>query len=1098
MATPASSGHRSGQPAAVRLLVLGAFAAEVGGEPVTPPPAVNRKARTLLKLLAVERGAMVPTETAVEVLWPAGAPARPAENVAPLVSRLRSWLGPSAVIGSRHGYRLGDEVEVDVAEASSLIARAEQAYADGRAGAALVASEQAGRLLARGPVLEDEPAAAWAEPARRDRVLLQRRARLVHAAASIAAGEPRLAAATAEAGVADDPLDEEMTRLLMTALVGAGQPARALEAYARLRDVLADDLGTGPSTETEAVHLALLREEPVPHVDVGPAPVPAVATDGVLVERDDELARLRSAWADAATGHPSVLLVVGEAGIGKTSLAEAFAAEVGAAGGRVLRARCYEAERSLFLQPLVDAVTPVLAAMPPHRLRDLVGDHVDALTGLVPVAAAALGPPSSSGHRPEEARRRSFEAVLHLLRSLGAASPVLLLLDDLHNAGATTVEAVRYLGRHSGGARLLVVATVRSEEGKPVLTALGDVGTVVEPAALSARAVERLAAAAGLGDRAAAIARRTGGHPFFVAEVLRSLAAGQESVPDSLQSAVLGRVERAGPGVDRLLRAAAVLSAEVDPSVVAALIGIAEDEAAARCEDALAARLITVSGRAYEFVNDLVREVLYSSTPAPTRVAWHRRAADLAGQNYEAMARHADAAGETARAARAWLLAAEAAFARFAASDAEAFAARATASAEGAGDVEVLGRARLVRGRALEVREAYADALVDLEGAAGLARDAGDQRLEMMALRELAGDVTVALGLGASSCLPHLDRGLLLARALGDRRTEASLLARRAVVMSNSLQLDQAVAAGTDAVAAGRSSGDPIALVAALDGLKTALSFVGEVAASRVVIDELEPQLRRQGDLFRLQWCVFESAFTHVADADWPRAEERIQAALEVNRRSGYLAYGTWFEAHVGWLLRLQGHHDAAVAAGRRALAAPVGTGHPWWRSTACLLLAGSLAEVGAQDEAADLLAEGLAAAQQDGSPAYVLGCQALLADVTGDAEVLAAADSMLRAVRAPAGRVWMLGAESYLAVARAWLAAGDPGRSTEVLAPVLAAARSLGWRPVLAQALMESAVVAHSVGDPAARQLAAEARALAHGAGMPRVAARAAELAGA
>ena len=124
-----------------------------------------------------------------------------------------------------------------------------------------------------------------------------------------------------------------------------------------------------------------------------------------------------------------------------------------------------------------------------------------------------------------------------------------------------------------------------------------------------------------------------------------------------------------------------------------------------------------------------------------------------------------------------------------------------------------------------------------------------------------------------------------------------------------------------------------------------------------------------------------------------------------------------------------------------------------------------------------------------------MLGCLALLADVTGDAEALAAADSMLRAVRAPAGRVWMLGAESYLAVARAWLAAGDPGRSAEVLAPLVAAARSMGWQPVLAQALVESAVVAHAVTDPAARQLAAEARALADSAGMPRVAARAAEL---
>jgi hypothetical protein len=125
----ASAGHRPGhpEPRRVRLVVLGAFAVEVDGKSATPPPAVSRKARTVLKLLAVERGALVPIETVVEVLWPAAVPARPTENVATLVSRLRSWLGPSAVTGSQQGYRLGNEVEVDLVEATGLVTRAEQA-----------------------------------------------------------------------------------------------------------------------------------------------------------------------------------------------------------------------------------------------------------------------------------------------------------------------------------------------------------------------------------------------------------------------------------------------------------------------------------------------------------------------------------------------------------------------------------------------------------------------------------------------------------------------------------------------------------------------------------------------------------------------------------------------------------------------------------------------------------------------------------------------------------------------------------------------------------------------------------------------------------
>ena len=1091
----------------MRLLILGAFAVDVGAASEPLAPAASRKARTLLKLLAVERGHLVPTDRAVEVLWPDGPPARPVENVATLVSRLRSWLGPQIVESGHDGYRLGRDVEVDLAIAESLTVRAEQALSEGHSGVALVPAEQACALLARGRVLEDEPYAEWAEPARHAQVALLRRARLAYVGAALAAGDPRQAVAVAASGIADDPMDEEMVRRLMTAHHDAGEPARALAAYAQLRNVLADDLGTNPAAETEALHTALLREEPLPqpvpesaaasaHRPGRPPTRPTGPVDSGLVERERELAELRRAWGAAAAGQPSVLLVVGEAGIGKTSLAEALATEVTATGGRVLRARCYEAERALFLQPLVDALTPVVAALPPHRLRELAGSHVDALAALVPEAALALGPALATGGRPEEAQRRAFEAVLHLLRSLAKGAPLLLLLDDLHNAGTTTTEALHYLARRGLRARMLVVGAVRRDEGASTLATLDDVSNVVEPAALSESAVTRLAVAAGLGERAATIARSTRGHPFFVVEVLRGLSAGQETVPDSLQGAVLARVARAGEPVERLLRAASVFSTEVDPATVAALLGIPDDDAARRCEQALSARLLTVSGRAYEFANDLIREVLYESTPAPTRLTWHRRAADLAGDNHEVMAGHAEAAGETSRAARAWLLAAEEAFAQVAASDAEALASHAADCATATGSSEVLGRSLLVRARALEVREAYAEALADLRSAAEVARGAGDQRLEMTVQRELAGDVPVALGLGTRSCDPHVERGLVLARSLGDRSAESDLLARRAVITSNRLQLRDAVAAGEAAVTAARSSNDSAALVAALDGLKTAHAFVGDVRSLSVVLDELEPELRRRGDLWRLQWCVFDSAYPAVAGADWTRAEDRMRAAIEINRRSGYLAYGVWFEAHLGWLLRLAGRDQEALEIGRHAVATPVGGQHPWWRSTACLLLARTLLDVDARTEAADLLAEGLAAAEQDDSSAYLLGCRALLADVTGDPDVLSVADAMLRDVQAPEGQVWLLGAESYLAVARAWLAAGDASRSREVLAPLVAAARFQGWHPVLAEALVQEAVAARALGDAAATALAAEAASLAGAAGMRRVSDQASELA--
>ena len=126
-------------------------------------------------------------------------------------------------------------------------------------------------------------------------------------------------------------------------------------------------------------------------------------------------------------------MVVGESGIGKTSLAEELATEVAATGGRVLRARCYEAERSLFLQPFVDALDPSVARC--RRPAARAGRRTS-----TPSPAWCPRLPRHSVRRRSSAAARggaaaAFEAVLHLLRAARRRAPVLLLLDDLHNAG---------------------------------------------------------------------------------------------------------------------------------------------------------------------------------------------------------------------------------------------------------------------------------------------------------------------------------------------------------------------------------------------------------------------------------------------------------------------------------------------------------------------------------------------------------------------------------------------------------------------------------------------------------------------------------------
>jgi DNA-binding SARP family transcriptional activator len=429
------------------LSLVGSFTAARGGQPVPAADLGSRKARLLLKLLAVERGRTVPADRITGVLWGDSPPASPAENVATLVSRLRRVLGDGVIQGGRPGYRLGaaPAVRVDLDEASRWAIEAARRLAAAEPALAVTAASRAYDLLGAGLVLEDEPDAGWAQPARAEQASQLREVRLLLAEAWLGTGALAEAEAVASAAVSADPYDERSRRALMRAHTAAGEPARALTSYAELRELLAADLGADPAPETQDLHLAILREgEPR---DPGRAPGPGTGTVAVtpggpvavsagsgwaagtagsregagtgrpggatglvagtggpgapsgpggvwpaLPGRVAEMARLRELWTAANSGVPALTLICGEAGIGKTRLADELARAATAAGGTVLAARCYETERSLFLQPIADAIAVAVRSIPLARMQDLAGHHSSLLARLVPEVAALLGP----------------------------------------------------------------------------------------------------------------------------------------------------------------------------------------------------------------------------------------------------------------------------------------------------------------------------------------------------------------------------------------------------------------------------------------------------------------------------------------------------------------------------------------------------------------------------------------------------------------------------------------------------------------------------------------------------------------------------------
>jgi DNA-binding SARP family transcriptional activator len=243
------------------LQLVGEFQVFQAGVPIPAPKVGSRKARTLLTLLAVRRGHLVTVDRVAEVVWGADAPKQVVENVATLVSRLRSRLGREAIKGSRNGgYRLGETVRVDLGDAAGFVGQAEAYLSSGQPASAVTCVVQALDLLDDAVVLAEEADAAWTRPAQLLHAQLLRRARHARAEAALRVGDTATATKAAEAAVLADPLDEPAYRSLMVAYHLAGQPTNALTAYQQLRTALATKAGTLPSRTTRELHIAIQRD----------------------------------------------------------------------------------------------------------------------------------------------------------------------------------------------------------------------------------------------------------------------------------------------------------------------------------------------------------------------------------------------------------------------------------------------------------------------------------------------------------------------------------------------------------------------------------------------------------------------------------------------------------------------------------------------------------------------------------------------------------------------------------------------------------------------------------------------------------------------
>ena len=661
----------------------------------------GRKQRELLGLLILHRHHPISASRLITELWgdnpPRGAEVTLRSHVSHLRRALSAVAGSDAVVTGPAGYRLTlGPGQVDADRLEHLIGLGQEALGLDRAQQAVAHIREALRLC-RGPAYAEleEVDAARAEAARLEEVRLG--ALEVLASAELMVGRHRELVAELESLVLAHPFRERLWAHLMVALYRSGRQAEALEAYSRARERLADELGLDPGPELQALAQSILRQDPVLLGDTQQRPPPsrsprattriathrppdaifAAATGTPLIGRQAELGRLDRAWTAVTQGGRRVIVISGEAGIGKTRLV-ADLAQRASASGTVLTGRCQAAAR------------------PYHALADALGnsDEVhDALDEAPASVRAELGrllddhdgsPPVVDGAD----EHTLYAAVSYLLRQVASARPVLMGVDNAERMDQATAALLRHVLERLPD-QTLVVLSYRDPPGgrhPPLLGLLTDTAhDLVERITLGPLSEPEVAEI--VRDRVPAVDgvvrefwRYTGGNPFYVTEMASALAGSAGAVdprswgvPVGVRDVLRHRLLTLSDQARQVLPVAAVLGSEVDVELLSHVARLSEDDVARALDEAAAAGLLVESGRSwassYAFPHELTREALQSEIKGLRLRALHLRAAEalkakpqLSHGGQAAIARHLRAAGSAAdpqEAARHSLLAAE-------------------------------------------------------------------------------------------------------------------------------------------------------------------------------------------------------------------------------------------------------------------------------------------------------------------------------------------------------------------------------------------------------------------------------------------------------
>lgn len=368
-----------------------------------------------------------------------------------------------------------------------------------------------------------------------------------------------------------------------------------------------------------------------------------------LVGRAREMALLDRLIAEVAAGRTAAVVLVGEPGIGKTRLLTELIARTDAGGWLVLSGSATELEQDLPLSVFVDALDDYLRGLAPGRLSPLGGEVLTELAQLFP----SLPPPAGAAQlTPQHERYRAHSAVRALLEQLARRTPLALVLDDFHWADSASVELLGALLRRPPAAPVLMALAVRAhqmpERLSLALAAAQRAGAarLLKVEALSAADTRALLGETVGSDDAQALHEESGGNPFYLEQLARSLRGRRETaalpearlaglaVPSAVAESLRAELAMLSDRARRVLYAAAVAGDPFEVDLAAAAAATSEAEAIAAVDELLKLDLVrdTDVPRRFRFRHPLVRRVIYEGTPSGWRLSAHERCGQTLAQ----------------------------------------------------------------------------------------------------------------------------------------------------------------------------------------------------------------------------------------------------------------------------------------------------------------------------------------------------------------------------------------------------------------------------------------------------------------------------------